>query len=265
TAKILLQDENKASGELAGLTELANLTGGGTASAFVLDQIDVMKSRRIFQKVVKQNKLNISYHAKGSVKTSEILEAQSPYRLIILEPNNPKLDSVEYKLTVRKRGNSLTLIDDLGPRDYSLGNKISSPLGEIMLLPQKDRIIDSDLIISFIPQNYSIDELLELIQITPNKEKQSYVVKYSINSGSIEKAKLILNSIIDQYNKDVTDDKTRISKATTEFIDSRLELISKNLSEADSKVADYKDRNNMIDMRSEIQLYMQSASENERK
>src|SRR4051794_12758228 len=60
TAKILLQDENKASGELAGLSELANLAGG-SSSAFVLDQIDVMRSRRIFQKVVSHNKLNIAY------------------------------------------------------------------------------------------------------------------------------------------------------------------------------------------------------------
>ena len=65
SAKILLQDENKAAGELAGLAELANLTNGSPASAFVLDQIDVMKSRRIFEKVVEQNKLNINYQEWG--------------------------------------------------------------------------------------------------------------------------------------------------------------------------------------------------------
>src|SRR5690606_27977299 len=100
---------------------------------------------------------------------------------------------------------------------------------------------------------------------TPNKEKQSYVVNFSMNSGNIQKAELIINSLIEQYNKDVMEDKTRLSKATTQFIDSRLELISKNLAEADSKVADYKDKNNLVDMSSEVQLYMQNASENERK
>src|SRR5690606_34322858 len=53
-AKVLLQDEKKASGDLAGLTELASMAGGvgSQASAFVLDQIDVIKSRRILSKVV---------------------------------------------------------------------------------------------------------------------------------------------------------------------------------------------------------------------
>jgi capsular exopolysaccharide synthesis family protein len=266
TAKILLQDENKASGELAGLTELANLAGSGSATAFVLDQIDVMKSRRIFQKVVDQNKLNITYFTKGNVKTSELVESQSPLRLIVLEPNHPRLDSVKYKLNLAKKGNEFVLEDEeFGSRRYSLGQKINSPIGPIMLLPQGVKSFDSEIVINYVPNNIAVDHLLNDVQITPNKEKQSYVVNYSMNSGSITKAELILNSIIDQYNKDVTDDKTRISKATTQFIDSRLDLISKNLSEADSKVADYKDRNNMVDMSSEVQLYMQNASENERK
>src|SRR5690606_5089075 len=102
---------NKASGELAGLTELANLTGGGSATAFVLDQIDVMKSRRIFQKVIHQNKLNISYHNKGNVKTSEVLESQSPIRLIILEPNHQRLDSVNYSFTVQAKGKQILISD----------------------------------------------------------------------------------------------------------------------------------------------------------
>src|SRR5690606_4326681 len=33
----------------------------------------------------------------------------------------------------------------------------------------------------------------------------------------------------------------------------------------DSRVADYKDRNNLVDMSSEVQMYMQNASDNERK
>src|SRR5690606_1048824 len=105
TAKILLQDENKAAGELSGLAELAGLAGGSPASAFVLDQIDVMKSRRIFRKVVDQNKLNISYLIKGNVKSSEVTEAQSPIRLVILDQNSSKLDSVLFSLVVKKTTN----------------------------------------------------------------------------------------------------------------------------------------------------------------
>src|SRR5690606_15219744 len=56
-----------------------------------------------------------------------------------------------------------------------------------------------------------------------------------------------------------------VTRATSKFITSRLDLISADLAAADSKVADFKDRNSLMDMQAEAQLYMQNATENERK
>src|SRR5690606_18763450 len=43
SAKILLQDEKRASGDMAGLAELATMTGmGGSSAAFVNDQMEVL-------------------------------------------------------------------------------------------------------------------------------------------------------------------------------------------------------------------------------
>src|SRR5690606_16275391 len=196
-SKILLQDENKATGELAGLSELASLGGiGGTTSSFVADQIDVMKSRRIFRKVVEQNRLNVIYYNKGNLKSNELMESQSPLKLVILDVNNSKLDSVRYDFVIKKKDNNKYTIEDKvnGLRDYILGQKISSPIGPIMILPQGNKGIDSDMIISYFPLNDVIDVLLNSVQIAPNKEKQSYVVNFSMNSGNINKAELILKS-----------------------------------------------------------------------
>src|SRR5690606_7059027 len=100
-AKILLQDEKQASGDLAGLSELASLTGGGSqTSAFVSDQIDVIKSRRILRKVIESNKLNIYYNSQGNVKNSELLERQSPIKIVLLDPNNKNLDSLSYEVKI---------------------------------------------------------------------------------------------------------------------------------------------------------------------
>src|SRR5690606_3866658 len=44
--KILLQDESQSS-DLAGLSELSSLSNNGNTSAYMADQMDVIKSRRI--------------------------------------------------------------------------------------------------------------------------------------------------------------------------------------------------------------------------
>src|SRR5690606_22927506 len=52
-AKILLQDEKQASGDMAGLAELATMTGmGNSSAAFVNDQMEVLRSRRLLRKVI---------------------------------------------------------------------------------------------------------------------------------------------------------------------------------------------------------------------
>src|SRR5690606_14966439 len=99
--KILLQDDKQPSGDLAGLAELASLTGGGGTPAFVADQIDVIKSRRILTKVVQNNKLNIIYKFQGNVSKSEVLVDDSPVKLVILDSKNQKLDSTSYQIVLK--------------------------------------------------------------------------------------------------------------------------------------------------------------------
>jgi len=61
SAKILLNEKESATGELAGLMDQAMLGGGSSTNAEVGDQIDVLKSKRLITKVVEENNLNIQY------------------------------------------------------------------------------------------------------------------------------------------------------------------------------------------------------------
>src|SRR5690606_40246112 len=125
-----------------------------------------------------------------------------------------------------------------------------------MLMLQKGRKFENELEIDIVPLEEVVDGLLNSIDITPNgKEKQSYIVNLSMNHTNRKKAALIINSVIEQYDLDAKEDKLKLNKATSEFINNRLALITKDLSQLDSKVATYKDQNNLIDMRSEFQMY----------
>src|SRR5690606_10201684 len=217
------------SGDMAGLAELATITGMGSSSAaFVNDQMEVLRSRRLMRKVVDTNRLFISYYMKGNIKSAEVLESQSPLKMMLLEPSHVRLDSIGYTFTINKKGDSYKIKDELeGTRDYVLGSKLETPIGPISLVPQENnKLWEGDLQISYIPADITVDILRNEVQITPNKETQSFLVNFSMDYPLIAKAELILNSLIDQYNQDVTYDKAQVTRATSEFITSRLELIS---------------------------------------
>src|SRR5690606_11587131 len=138
-AKILLQDEKQASGEMAGLTELANLTGvGNSSAAFVNDQMEILRSRRLMRKVVDTNRLYFSYHVKGKIKSAEVLETNAPLKVTLLDPDHPKLDSIGYSFVLNKQGDSYKIRDDFeGSRLYHLGSRLETPIGPIRLDEQE--------------------------------------------------------------------------------------------------------------------------------
>src|SRR5690606_31288598 len=131
SAKILLQDEKQASGDMAGLAELATVTGlGGSAAALVDDQIGVLRSRRLLREVVETNRLYLSYSVKASIKSSEVLEKDAPLKVLLLEPNHARLDSVAYTFTVSKKADTYKIKDELqGTSAYTLGSKMETPIG----------------------------------------------------------------------------------------------------------------------------------------
>src|SRR5690606_33142865 len=100
SAKILLQDEKSSTGELSGLSELATFNRFSSTSAFVQDQMDVLRSRRILRKVVEETSLNVWYFSVGKVKTTELMANDSPVRLVTAGADTSRLDSLAYKFQI---------------------------------------------------------------------------------------------------------------------------------------------------------------------
>ena len=63
----------------------------------------------------------------------------------------------------------------------------------------------------------------------------------------MQKGEAILNNLIEQYNADGINDKDFISKATTDFLDDRLVLISNEIEAIESSAAQFKTNRGMID------------------
>lgn len=267
-SKILLHEQDKSEGDLAGLFENSGL---GVGSAFVADQMDVMKSRRILRQVIQANRLNITYYLHGRIKKEkEVLPEDNPLRLVIMEEGqNSALDSLEYAIDIRIRDDQTLEVkeEDKAVREVALGSEFSSPIGKLMLVPQErfKNYIGKTISVRYRPAEKLIGSLERQIQLTPNKDKQSFIVNLSMNSSLPKKAEQVLDTLVKKYNDDITRDRRRVVDATTEFITSRLEIVSEDLKEADAHVAQFKETQEVTDMGVETELYLQSADATNKK
>ncbi|MGJ1274841.1 GumC family protein, partial [Sphingobacterium siyangense] len=269
-AKILLPNENEGKGELAGLADLASITGSAGNTAKVMDQIDVLKSRRLAGKVVDTLNLNISY-SEGRFKKEMLAQQESPIRLFLVNSNISYQDTIKGRFRVDILSPTKVILEDefgKNTKEILLGTKVKSSLGEIILLPQTPIIqsfINKSINITVLPRLNALENLVKDINVTPNQEKQSYIINFSTTSASVLQASKIINELINQYNIDLTQDKDKLTKATSKFINERLDKISGDLSHVDSKAESFKEGNRLIDVESEAKLFLENASESDKK
>ncbi len=95
--------------------------------------------------------------------------------------------------------------------------------------------------------------------------KESELLQLSLTGQSRAKSERILNEILSVFNNDGIIDRQDVSKRTIRFIDERFELLAGELDSIEGNKRDYKQNNNFFDVQSDAALGIsqRTASENE--
>ena len=91
--------------------------------------------------------------------------------------------------------------------------------------------------------------------------KESDVISISCKDVSSQRAEDILATLIDVYNSKWVKDKNQVTESTSEFIKSRLDLISGDLLEVDGGISSIKSANLTPDLGAAASLYMNQSAE----
>jgi tyrosine-protein kinase Etk/Wzc len=95
--------------------------------------------------------------------------------------------------------------------------------------------------------------------------KGSDAITITYEDNIIERADDILNNLIYQYNVDARMYKNASVNNTINFLDERLSILSKELSDIESSFKDYKESNVVVNPESESELTLQTGSEYQKK
>lgn len=270
SAKILLNEKESATGELAGLMDQAMLGGGSGGSAEVGDQIDVLKSKRLITKVVEENNLNIQYFSKGRVAEVELTQEKSPIKIIFLNEADKTNEDLEAKFIVQIKSTTkfiLTNKTTSTEKEYSFGQKINDKIGSFVISPNKNlaKSIDNEYLIVLNSIDKTVDNYQKKLAIDPNSEKSSKIINFSLVGPVPEISKKVINDLIINYNKDIVGDNHKLTEATSKFIDDRLQIVTNDLRGVDKNLERYKVQNNITDVTSEANIFLESAADNEKK
>lgn len=270
SATIKIRDE-KQSQKLPGFEDMASSGLFSNGMDKLKDEIELLKSKTLLKNVVKKLKLNIRCFADGSIKEREIYN-NPPIELSFFQSDSiiHKVDTTLY-IKVKSKTEFLafnnedkTIIkrEDSEGKLYLFGSKIKTGFGGIVLTPNIGKhapIIGSNLKISIT----SVDKIVRSYQnrISISTEKGSSIVKLSLKDNNPQKAIDFLDQLISEYNYDVLDEKEKVVKVTSDFIDNRLQKVSEELDKVDYTAEQLQKKNNLTALGSQVDLNLQSEKQ----
>lgn len=262
-ATVLIKDakSNSMGGENALLQDLSGLGGMNTNS--VDNEIEIFKSKRLMENVVKEDHLQTIIYTEGNIKESELYGESAPIKVVVV---NEK-DSKTFPVSLTIKGDQLTLYaDELSKEIKATYDKvISLPFANIIIQkntsfkPKKGENL-SDLTLNIAKFDQRVSSLQSLLGVSL-VNKNATVIGLSMNYPETHKAKDILNHLVDAYNSEAIKDKSSESKKTKDFIDERINIISKELGQVEDQKQRFQSANKITDLETEAKLSLQTSAE----
>ena len=243
---------------------------GGMGSNSVENELEILKSKKLMRDVVLKNNLQTSVYVLKSLGKKEVYKDKSPIVVRIINENlEEKYPEKPIQLNIK--GDAVELVSK------ELSNSLKTQFGREIKLPAVTFVIDKNK--NFRPEKdldynhleislASIDSRVSKLQEEYSvnlADKKATVIDLNINVENIEKGKDILNELVKSYNADAIEDKDITTKKTLEFIDERIKLISEELGQVENKKQDFKQKNKLSDIDTEVKLGLETNADARKK
>lgn len=260
-SKTTLKFDKKQNDLSSALADLDNLGIGLGNSDELKSEAAIVNSRPLLMQVVKNLNLNVEYFSTGDIKDSQLFGDRVPVTAKILSYTKEKFVATPYTLTDIK-GDQFTLQSE---KKKDVHAKFDIPVqldfGTVVFQRNSAFAVKANYKVIFSSPIEKIKKLEKLIQVNLPDEK-AMLMDISLVGSLPEKSEAILNEVTKQYNLDGQKDKNLQAQNTQEFIDKRLEVITKDLSGVENQKEDFQNRNRIVDLQAQAELALQNTSEN---
>lgn len=254
TEDILIKDQQSGSGvgAMANAFSSMGLLSGNTN---VYNELIAIMSPAVLGEVIDKLHLDVNYVEKGTFHGTTLYGTTLPFEVKFLELDH--MQSASFKCEVSPNGSiRLYKFVSYTPEgkkikhteevaNVKVGDIFDSPVGKIQLLKndlynpvsssgendKNDEIFVSKMAIQSAIEEYGSKITGDLL------DDYADVIRLSIKDVNVERAVDVLTTILSVYNENWVDDRNKVAKATSAFIEERLKIIERELGESDSNLA----------------------------
>lgn len=262
---------------------LDNVVRGGNIDneATLIDtEVSILKSRSLIEKALEDVGFQIRYFTFNNYKEIELYK-DTPIEVKELTVKNPlvygsrfivePIDGEKFKLYVDHGGLvtsvKKSLASLLGKRsrelDYSgvhsFGEKIDNSYFSLVV-QKKGRLGEAKYAFVILDKDRAVDEVSKNLSVFP-VSKNGSVIKLIYQDSVAQRAKDFLDHLVDKYLEQSVSKKTSKASTALSFVEKQLQEVSKKLQESAVKLENFKEENNLVDIKTESQVILTNRSQ----
>ncbi len=254
TAKVQINDPKKG-----GATAETQLLGdlGSMASATISNEVAILKTRYLMERVVNDMKLNITYFNKGKLRNEELYA--SPFTVDIVKPlDTIKTKEVEVTFSA---DNKIRLYSDEIDTLVGYSKPLTLPgVGVVQVLKaESSPLIDNKYVVSLTSVDKKVESLSGQLVVMP--EADASVIDITLNYPVPKKGEEILKKMLDIYVTTNVNDRNRLADSAYAFIQTRLSYLGGELGSLESNIQGFRQKNNITEMSQQSNLLISNSSQ----
>jgi tyrosine-protein kinase Etk/Wzc len=250
TGTMLIKNEKPASRE----DKVEDILEGSNRSQNIQNEIEIMRSRPLMERVVNRIHLQVSYIANGKIKEFNVYKL-APFQMEVYEIAD---SSASFSTKIKMVNSQMFRIDN--ESNFSFGKVFQNKHGIFRLIKTGNISPGSEFTVNWDPTSVVASNLVTNLKVQPQTPGTG-IVAVSIQTSSALMSADIVNSLMVQYDSMTVEQNNFSTDQMLHFIDERLNIFTREIDTLQAKYLRYKQLNNLIDPEVQSSNYFERIGE----
>jgi capsular exopolysaccharide synthesis family protein len=220
----------------------------------IQNEIEVLRSKPLMQRVVDSLNLQISYYAVGKIKSPNIYK-QGPF---LLHPFEIRDSSKPFSLNIKFSNNNQFTVN--GEKShFTFGELFRNRFGVFRLDRNPFSGLGKEYTVTWKPTDQVAATYASSIIVTP--KPNTGILQISLETTNPLMSSDILNQLMIEYGEQTREEKNKEARQTLKFIDIRLDTLQNEIDDIQRIILSLKRKYNLISPEAQMENYFQNATE----
>jgi capsular exopolysaccharide synthesis family protein len=254
--RFLIKKQGSSGG---GSDELSQVNIVSNSNSDVANEMEIIKTRLLMNRVVRRLHLNVGYFMKGRFKSTE-LYGTAPFTANLVYLGDSAL-SRAWNVSSSPDGQKVILSDGTTETARSWGDTMVFKDMSLVLkrsIPGDVSPLRGSYILTITPEEQTVTSYLNSTKITQAGDGEN-VIQLNIIDGIPRRGEDVLNTLYDEYTKANVDDQNSIADNTIEFINNRLDIVHRELSGVEKNIQDFKTSNKLTSLEDQTKMVLNTT------